>query len=174
MYVYVPPSPSISFSLRVADAVCIWLKTAKAEVIKDKAFLKLLKELQDCLEKDGLTLQMTSLTSYLAESIKSSSVASSPISIPHSHLSFLKVEYNLTAHTTHVHTTHTHHTHSVSSLVCTSTMTVSLVQSCSAMCLYVKFRSKIIDFLFYLISFSGLVSTLLTADSKSIKDPQRP
>ncbi len=76
--------------------MCIWLKTAKAEVIKDQAFLKLLADLQDSLAKDGLQLQLTSLSTYLAESIKSSSAGSSanagtPVSSGHSQFSFLRV-----------------------------------------------------------------------------------
>jgi len=83
-------------STRVADAVCIWLKTSKAEVIKDQSFLKLLANLQDSLEKDGMKLQLTSLSTYLAESMKSASSSSSMAMTPsasggHSQFSFLKV-----------------------------------------------------------------------------------
>ena len=82
----------------MANAVCIWLKTAKAELVKDTVFLKLLTVLQDSLQKDALLPQLTDLTSSLADSIKNSKVsggASSPI-MPHSHTgnslpSFLKV-----------------------------------------------------------------------------------
>lgn len=61
-----------TFTYRVAGAMCIWILTAKAELVKDKVFLELLKEIQDCLAKDGLTEQLKALTTCLAESIKSS------------------------------------------------------------------------------------------------------
>lgn len=68
---------------RVVAAVCIWIKTAKAELVKDMVFLKLLNELQDKLTEDGLA---NHLTAALADSIKAgasrgSSLTSSPLPI---------------------------------------------------------------------------------------------
>ena len=85
-------------SYRVANAVCIWLKTANAELVKDVTFLKLLRELQDSLPKDGLTQQLTELTSSLATSIKSSNTTSSssspsPATASIGIQSFLKVSW---------------------------------------------------------------------------------
>ena len=61
--------------------MCIWIRTAKAELVKDMTFLKLLHELQDLIAEDGLA---NHLTSTLADSIKESAgrsggLASSPI-----------------------------------------------------------------------------------------------
>ena len=66
---------------RVVDAVCIWIRTAKAELVKDMVFLKLLHELQDRIAEDGLA---NHLTSTLADSIKESAgrsggLAGSPV-----------------------------------------------------------------------------------------------
>ena len=75
--------------------MCVWLDTAKGELVKDTVFLKLLGELQDNLPKDGLMEEMNSLTASLANSIKhfsASPAASSPVSSTHNSIqSFLKV-----------------------------------------------------------------------------------
>ena len=49
--------------------MCIWIRTAKAELLKDMIFLKLLNELQDKIAEDGLS---NHLTTTLADSIKES------------------------------------------------------------------------------------------------------
>ena len=49
--------------------MCIWIRTGKAELVKDMVFLKLLHELQDRIAEDGLA---NHLTSTLADSIKES------------------------------------------------------------------------------------------------------
>ena len=49
--------------------MCIWIHTAKAELLKDLVFLKLLNELQDRIAEDGLA---NHLTTTLADSIKES------------------------------------------------------------------------------------------------------
>ncbi len=73
--------------------MCVWLDTAKGELVKDTVFLKLLGELQDSLPKDGLQEEMNSLTASLASSIKHYSTGvSSPVTQPHNSIqSFLKV-----------------------------------------------------------------------------------
>ena len=71
------------------DAVCIWIRTAKAELVKDMVFLKLLHELQDRIAEDGLA---NHLTTTLADSIKESAGRGSGGSIG-SPLLPIKVKY---------------------------------------------------------------------------------
>lgn len=66
----------VYFPFRVVDAVCIWIRTAKAELLKDLVFLKLLHELQDRIAEDGLA---NHLTTTLADSIKESATKGSGV-----------------------------------------------------------------------------------------------
>ena len=81
-------SPSLSFS-RVVWAVSIWVSMAKAEVVKDPTFQKLLQYLQKSLAKDGLEEDQRNLNMCLMDTIKRSSYhegtkggGSSGLSIP--------------------------------------------------------------------------------------------
>ncbi len=62
-----------SLSLRIAEAVALWIRTARAELVKDSTFLKALTQLQDMLMKDGLLEALQVLNTSLSESIRFSS-----------------------------------------------------------------------------------------------------
>ena len=56
---------------RVAEAVSTWIRTARAELVKDATFLKMLTQLQDLFTKDGLLEDLKSVNSSLSDSIRS-------------------------------------------------------------------------------------------------------
>jgi len=87
-----PPSPSSSPfpPSRVAGVVRLWIKTSKAELVKDATFLKLLRELQDCLSKDSLTEEVELLNSSISDSIRGSGGFGSSL-LPSSNMGNLKV-----------------------------------------------------------------------------------
>lgn len=54
----------------VAQAVSLWIRVARAELIKDATFLKLLTQLQDALSRDKLLHELKTINVSLADSIR--------------------------------------------------------------------------------------------------------
>ena len=63
-------SPNLFPPCRVVRAMGIWLAIAKADLIKDPTFQKLLHYLQDSLAKDGLVEELKEVNMRLMDSIR--------------------------------------------------------------------------------------------------------
>ena len=54
---------------RLSRTIVVWIRTAQAQLVKDPAFLKLLRDVQDGLEDRGLPEELDIINSALTESI---------------------------------------------------------------------------------------------------------
>ena len=54
---------------RISRAIVVWIRTAQSQLVKDPAFLKLLREVQDGLEEGGVPEELDVINTALSESI---------------------------------------------------------------------------------------------------------